>query len=327
EEVARAALALSVPNPLHSLQTMAAARALAVTTLGEAALTRAAELVLGPRAIPPAAADTPPEPPTDPPAEDHPDSDASTSDAGERMADRLVEAVATALPGDLLAACLTRARLAAARAGSGQGARIKGNRTGRPQPARPGKPRDGARIDLLATLRRAAPYQTLRRAGGRVVVLPPDLAIRRHAARSDRVVVFAVDASGSAAVARLAEAKGAVETLLSQAYRSRDSVALISFRGNGAELLLPPTRSLVAAKRRLSALPGGGGTPLAAGLLAAQTLAKQEAARGFTPMVVLVTDGKANIALDGTPGARSGGRRRPAHGAYPGGGRVGCGCA
>jgi magnesium chelatase subunit D len=109
-----------------------------------------------------------------------------------------------------------------------------------------------------------------------------------------------VDASGSAAVSRLGEAKGAIELLLAEAYASRDQVALISFRGTEAEVLLPPTRSLVQTKRRLSALPGGGGTPLAAGLQTALLLAIQSRAKGMTPTVILITDGRANIALDGT---------------------------
>ncbi len=117
---------------------------------------------------------------------------------------------------------------------------------------------------------------------------------------SDRVLVFAVDASGSAAFARLSEAKGAVELLLSAAYARRDHVALLAFRGIAAELILPPTRSLVQTKRRLAGLPGGGGTPLAAGLQMAMATAIQARARGLTPTIALLTDGRGNIALDGS---------------------------
>ncbi len=108
-----------------------------------------------------------------------------------------------------------------------------------------------------------------------------------------------MDASGSAAMARLAEAKGAVEVLLAQAYANRDHVSLIAFRGDDADLLLPPTRSLVQTKRRLAALPGGGGTPLAAGLRHAGELAIHARGQGLSPTVALLTDGRANIALDG----------------------------
>ncbi len=114
------------------------------------------------------------------------------------------------------------------------------------------------------------------------------------------MLIFAVDASGSAALARLAETKGAVELLLARAYATRDFVSLIAFRGTGAELLLPATRSLVQTKRRLAALPGGGGTPLAAGLSLALDQANRQARRGLTPIIVILTDGRANVALDGT---------------------------
>ena len=124
--------------------------------------------------------------------------------------------------------------------------------------------------------------------------------MKRFEETSDRLLVFTVDASGSAAMARLGEAKGAIELLLAEAYARRDHVALIAFRGDGAELLLPPTRSLVQTKRRLAGLPGGGGTPLAHGLQAAMELAHQARARGMTPTLALLTDGRANIALDGT---------------------------
>jgi len=135
-----------------------------------------------------------------------------------------------------------------------------------------------------------------------VHIRPSDLRIRRFQERNERVLIFAVDASGSAALARLAEAKGAVELLLARAYAKRDHVALIAFRGTGAELILPPTRSLVQTKRRLAGLPGGGGTPLAAALQLAHETAVRARSKGLTPVLALLTDGRANIALDGTPG-------------------------
>jgi magnesium chelatase subunit D len=133
-----------------------------------------------------------------------------------------------------------------------------------------------------------------------LLVDPTDLHIRRSKQLSDRLLIFAVDASGSAAVARLAEAKGAVELLLAQAYSRRDHVALLTFRGQGAALILPPSRSLVATKQKLRGLPGGGGTPLAQGLQLALTTARQARGRGLTPTIALLTDGRGNIALDGT---------------------------
>jgi magnesium chelatase subunit D len=195
------------------------------------------------------------------------------------------------------------AQKARAGRGNGTGAARKGNRRGRPLPSRAGRISDGARIDIIGTLRAAAPWQTIRRnATGRegLHIRPDDIRIKRFEEKSDRLLIFTVDASGSSALTRLAEAKGAVELLLAQAYARRDHVALVAFRGTEAELLLPPTRSLVQTKRRLAALPGGGGTPLASGLLEALTLAHQSKAQGMTPCIILLTDGRANIALDGT---------------------------
>jgi magnesium chelatase subunit D len=160
-----------------------------------------------------------------------------------------------------------------------------------------------ARIDLIATLRAAAPWQPLRRHSVPdrfIVITRDDIRVRRFEEHSDRLLILTVAASGSAAAARLAEAKGACELLLAEAYVRRDHVALIAFRGTSAELLLPPTRSLVQAKRRLAALPGGGGTPLAAGLRAALEVADLGAARGLTPTLAVMTDGRSNIALDGS---------------------------
>jgi magnesium chelatase subunit D len=140
-----------------------------------------------------------------------------------------------------------------------------------------------------------------------VQVRREDFHVWRFKQRSETTTVFVVDASGSAALHRLAETKGAVELLLADCYVRRDSVAVIAFRGDGAQVLLPPTRSLVRAKRSLAGLPGGGGTPLAAGIASAHALAESIRRRGATPVVVLLTDGRANIARDGSPGrARAG---------------------
>ncbi|MFW5655574.1 MAG: VWA domain-containing protein, partial [Roseicyclus sp.] len=157
--------------------------------------------------------------------------------------------------------------------------------------------------DLVATLRAAAPWQPLRRKAtgeeGRLHVRLSDIRVRQFEERSDRAIIFVVDASGSAALARLAEAKGAVELLLGEAYSRRDHVALVAFRGEGADVLLPPTRSLVQTKRRLGQLPGGGGTPLAAGLKAALELADLAQSKGMTPSIAPLTDGRANVDLTG----------------------------
>jgi magnesium chelatase subunit D len=100
----------------------------------------------------------------------------------------------------------------------------------------------------------------------------------------------------------LAEAKGAVELLLADCYVRRDQVAVVAFRGRAAEILLPPTRSLVRAKRNLAGLPGGGGTPLAAGLDCALLVANQAQRRGETPVLVVLSDGRANVARNGAGG-------------------------
>jgi magnesium chelatase subunit D len=123
--------------------------------------------------------------------------------------------------------------------------------------------------------------------------------------RSQTAVVFVVDASGSSAMHRLAELKGAVKLLLADCYVRRDLVAVIAFRGRRAELVLPPTRSLVRARRCMADLPGGGGTPLACGLKLAHELAEQMHRRAVAPVLVLMTDGDANVALDGSADRRS----------------------
>ncbi|MBC6442197.1 MAG: magnesium chelatase subunit D [Rhodobacteraceae bacterium] len=216
--------------------------------------------------------------------------------------DVLVEVVQAALPPDVLAN-LAHARTSRAAKGSGGRGQVrKGNRRGRPLPSRPGRISSDNRPDLVATMRTAVPWQGLRPKPDhvRLAIRTSDIRLKRYEDKSDRLLIFAVDASGSAAMARMAEAKGAVEILLAEAYARRDHVALVAFRGKMAELLLPPTRSLVQTRKRLAALPGGGGTPLAAGLQAALELVLSAEKRGLSPTLVLLTDGRANIALDGS---------------------------
>lgn len=304
----------SLRAPLHAL---AAARAHAAwrgaAGVEDSDLALAAALVLAHRGLAPPEEpdgpnDQPEEIPPDPDTAPEPDHEADTP-APATLDDMLVAAARAALPPDLLAQLAGGARIRGAKGSTGTGAQQSGNRRGRPLPARPGRLQSGTRIDLVATLRAAAPWQALRRAHAptgarerRLFIRPTDIRLKRFQDRSDRVLVFAVDASGSAATARLAEAKGAVELLLAAAYARRDYVALIAFRGTGAEVLLPPTRSLVQTKRRLADLPGGGGTPLAAGLQAGMLLATQVRARGMTPTLAVLTDGRGNIALTGQPG-------------------------
>jgi len=216
----------------------------------------------------------------------------------------LIESVKAMLPPSLIDKLIHNEKTQKS-SGTGAGQVRSGNRKGRPVPSRSGRINSSVRVDLIATLRAAAPWQPLRqkqqpnRAG--LLIRTSDIRLKRYAEQSDRLLIFCVDASGSAAVSRLGEAKGAVELLLAEAYASRDHVALIAFRGTEAEVLLPPTRSLVQTKRRLSALPGGGGTPLASGLQNSLILAQKSQAKGLTPTIILMTDGRANIALDGSP--------------------------
>ena len=131
-----------------------------------------------------------------------------------------------------------------------------------------------------------------------------DFRLKNFKEPTRSVAIVSVDASGSSALHRLAEAKGAIQLLLAECYVRRDQVALIAFRNRGAEILLPPTSALARARRSLAGLPGGGATPLASGIDTARQLALSERRRGKKPLIVLLTDGGANIGRDGQQGRK-----------------------
>jgi magnesium chelatase subunit D len=315
----------SLRAPLLALRAARARSALAgAVEVGPEAEAEAARLVLGPRAVrfpesPPPETDPPPAEPSESSHDQVADRETPEGEPSDAVPDEmLLEAARAAIPADLLARLLAGRVRERRRRAAGAGVEEIGFRRGRPCGVLTGRPRDGARIAVVDTLRAAAPWQSLRRRmalegltsgpsdlrglAERVLVHPEDIRLKRFRRRAERVAIFAVDASGSTALTRLAEAKGAIELLLGQAYVERQSVALIAFRGSGAEVLLPPTRSLVLAKRRLAGLPGGGGTPLAAGIAEALALAALSRAKGTVPTLALLTDGKANVARDGTHG-------------------------
>ncbi|MCQ4083406.1 putative cobaltochelatase [Streptomyces sp. RB6PN25] len=152
-------------------------------------------------------------------------------------------------------------------------------------------------LHLAATVRAAAPYQHARgRSGPGLVVRRDDLRQAVREGREGNLVLFVVDASGSmAARQRMSAVKGAVLSLLLDAYQRRDKVGLVTFRGTGAEVALPPTSSVEAGAARLGKLPTGGRTPLAAGLLKAREVLRVERLRDPSrrPLLVVVTDGRA----------------------------------
>jgi len=319
----KAAAALGIDTlraPFLALQAARAAAAFkGLDEIGEDEAALAARLVLGPRArhLPAEEEAAEAEPDTPPPDADPADGAGKTDqddppdqiDAPDDLTEITLDAALAAIPPGLLAKLqmrdTSRKPAGAGRAGAAQ----KDGRRGRPAGVRRGDPSDGKRLDVMATLRAAAPWGKARRRGWArfkpgpsIEVRRDDFRVKRFKQKAETATIFVVDASGSLALHRLAEAKGAVELMLGESYVRRDQVAVIAFRGQGAETLLPPTRSLTRAKRSLAALPGGGGTPLASAIEAAEAMAHAEARHGRSVTLVFLTDGAANISRDGSPG-------------------------
>ena len=294
-------------------------------------LGRAARLCLTPRATqmpappeqeaPPEQSQEPQEPPPEHPPE-HPEEEPAPPDQEppsespeedtlpQEMGELLLEAALASLPPDVLAQLAQSNKTKIKGGGQSRSGDVRQSRSrGSPLPPRPGLPRQGARLHVLATLGHAAPRQKLRTplvssqgAASRLAIRAEDFHIHRFAERTQTCLIFAIDASGSAALHRLAEAKGAVELLLAQSYARRDQVCVVGFRGTQAEVLLPPTKSLVRAKRSLAGLPGGGGTPLPHAMKLALEVALQQRRLGVTPSLVMLCDGRANVSLQGSGG-------------------------
>ncbi len=315
EALCSTALALGIPSLRASIFACRVACAAAAmegrTQVAEEDLAVAGRLVLAPRAtmLPPL--EPPPDAEPPPPEPEEPDQDQDQSNEQQEpqeLEDLVLEATQAAIPAGLLAQLqMGKLRRSRARASGKAGAIQNAPSRGRPAGVLRGEPRAGLRLNVVETLRAAAPWQRLRRAergrhSTRIEVRQDDFRITRFKHRSETTSIFIVDASGSSALHRLAEAKGAVELLLADCYVRRDQVALVAFRGKVAEVLLSPTRSLVRAKRTLAGLPGGGGTPLASGIDLGMLMADSVQRRGGTPVLILMTDGRANVARDGTGG-------------------------
>ena len=240
-------------------------------------------------------------PPADQSSQDEPPTD---SPSAEDLQEMMIASALASLPPNLLDNLLTKPGSSQGNSSGRSGQFRSGMQRGRPLPPRPGRPAGHARLHVLATLRAAAPKQKLRSGAGqgRVAIRSEDFHVHRFQQNSASCMILALDASGSAALQRLAEAKGAVELLLQQSYARRDSVCIVAFRGAKAQLLLPMTRSLVRAKRAMTGLPGGGGTPLALALKMACEQSIQLQRQGVTPILVVLSDGRANVSLQGLGG-------------------------
>ena len=311
--IAATASALGVDSVRALIFAHSAARAHAAlhgrTSANDEDIAATVRLVLAPRATQmPQSEPPPPEQEQDDQLpENEPEDNADNRNIEDiDLQDIMLDAAAAAIPKHILDQIDANTKRVSKGQAGRSGQKQKSAQRGRPLGSRPGVPGNGKRLSLIDSLRAAAPWQNIRRQAARegdtrtIHIRKSDLRVRHYEQRTESLTIFAVDASGSSALSRLAEAKGAVEMMLAHAYVKRSQVALIAFRQSAAEILLPPTRSLTRARRALAALPGGGGTPLAAGLMAAQQLAEAAKRSGQTPTIAVLTDGKANVAIDGT---------------------------
>jgi magnesium chelatase subunit D len=268
-----------------------------------------------------------PEPPTPGPS-DPDDSDRPPPTSGEGLddpsrrqaeepgsppllPDQLVAVAKALLPDALHRSDVARGRPVRAMAGGRGTALTQTHERGRRVGSMAGIPGNGRRLDLSATLRAAAPWQRLRvsetgepgegtaLSGPGIRIRRGDLHVQRRVRPSLHRTILLVDASGSQAIRRLGEVKGALELLLAGSYRRREEVALVVFRNREAELVLPPTRSLTRARRLLRGMPGGGGTPLPRALALAVQLSGEARRAGVQADLVLLSDGRPNVDLMG----------------------------
>ena len=235
--------------------------------------------------------------------EDSSDPDEEEQEETPDMIEELMmEAVETELPDNIMNISLAAKR----KSKSGSRGEALNNRRGRFVRSQEGEMRSG-KVAIIPTLISAAPWQESRKKErkkkfGKVntalVINKEDVRIKKFRDKSGTLYIFMVDASGSMALNRMRQAKGAVAHLLENAYVHRDQVSLISFRGKEAQLLLPPSQSVDRAKRELDVLPTGGGTPLASALFLGWETAKQARTKGVSQiMFVVITDGRGNISL------------------------------
>ncbi|UWX58327.1 magnesium chelatase ATPase subunit D [Chlorobaculum sp. MV4-Y] len=237
-----------------------------------------------------------------PPDQTDSDAEEEQEETPDMIEELMMDAVETELPDNILNISLASKK----KAKSGSRGEALNNKRGRFVRSQPGEIKSG-KVALIPTLIAAAPWQASRKAEqakkgikstAALIIGKDDVKIKRFRDKSGTLFIFMVDASGSMALNRMRQAKGAVASLLQNAYVHRDQVSLISFRGKQAQVLLPPSQSVDRAKRELDVLPTGGGTPLASALLTGWETAKQARTKGITQiMFVMITDGRGNIPL------------------------------
>lgn len=319
EAICETAMALGIPSLRAPCYALRAAKAIAalegVAELSLEHVVKACSLVLAPRAryFPEQNErgennEHKPEPEE---SRDDTERDTEPGPVPEDLNNIILQATRAVLPENLLSHLENRSGLNPAGSDTVHRRGTKNSmKQGRPIGHRRGEPDGRRKLDIFATIQSAAPWQKIRTSppshrrvkqglSDPIKFTRDDFRVKRMKSQSPSTTIFVVDASGSTALHRLSEAKGAVELLLADCYIRRDQVALITFRGEGAEVSLPPTRAIARAQRSLSGLAGGGGTPLAAGIETAMKLAQSERKKGMVPILVFLTDGGANVDIEG----------------------------